>query len=99
MSAFGSNENKNELLYNIEMFFRDGGSIEEMFDVLSYAFEYGNTINEKTKQIENAIDYIESNPLVMIGEYNYFVNDILSMEESCSKMSFIRTLLKILKGE
>lgn len=50
-------------------------------------------------KINKVIEYIESNPLVMIGDYDYFVNDILQMEELFSKMSFIRTLLKILKGE
>lgn len=60
--------------------------------------EYKEKIKLQNR-IDKAIEYIESNPLVMIGDYDYFVNDILQMEELFSKMSFIRTLLKILKGE
>lgn len=54
--------------------------------------------NKKYKEvIDKAIEYIKSNPLVIIGDYRYFVNDLLQMEENFKEMSFIRTLLEILK--
>ena len=43
MSSFGENYKKNDLLDNIQHFFSEGGTIEEMFDVLRYIFEYGKT--------------------------------------------------------
>lgn len=58
-----------------------------------------NEVEEQKEVIDKAIDFINSNPLVIIGDYDYFVNDLLQMEEDCKEMSFIRTLLKILEGE
>lgn len=69
------------------------------FCILDWIIKMRNENEELKERINKIIDYIESNPLVMIGDYDYFVNDILQMEEYCSRMSFIRTLLKILKGE
>lgn len=43
MSSFGENYKKNNLLDDIQHFFSEGGTIEEMFDVLRYIFEYGKT--------------------------------------------------------
>ena len=43
MSSFGENYKKNDLLDDIQHFFSEGGTIEEMFDVLRYIFEYGKT--------------------------------------------------------
>lgn len=43
MSSFGENYKKNDLLDDIQHYFSDGGTIEEMFDVLRYIFEYGKT--------------------------------------------------------
>lgn len=58
------------------------------------------------KKLEDKINktnvYINSNPLVCVGDYEYFVNDILQMESFSNKMSFIRTLKEFLdidKGE
>ena len=58
------------------------------------------------KELEDKInktnDYINKNPLVCVGDYEYFVNDIMQMESFSNKMSFIRTLkenLDIDKGE
>lgn len=59
--------------------------------------EIQNQNKEYKEVIDKAIEYIESNPLVIIGDYDYFVNDLLQMEEDSKKMSFIRTLLEILK--
>lgn len=56
-----------------------------------------NEVQKYKDVIDKAIEYIESNPLVIIGDYDYFVNDLLQMEENCKKMSFIGTLLDILK--
>lgn len=39
---FGENYKKNELYDNTQMFFKDGGTIEELFEVLKVVFEYGN---------------------------------------------------------
>lgn len=48
--------------------------------------------------VDKAIEYIESNPLVISCEYDCFVKDLIQMEELFPKMSFIRTLIEILKG-
>ena len=61
--------------------------------------ELKNETKKYKDVIDKAIDFINSNPLVIIGDYDYFVNDLLQMEEDCKEMSFIRTLLKILEGE
>lgn len=54
--------------------------------------------NQEYKEvIDKAIEYIESNPLVLNRDYHYFVNDLIQMEENFKDMSFIRTLLAILK--
>lgn len=77
----------------------------DMSDFDKYCIEHCKDIesllNEVQKYkdvIDKAIEYIESNPLVIIGDYDYYVNDLLRMEENFKKMSFIRTLLKILEG-
>lgn len=69
MSSFGENYKKNDLLDDIQHYFSEGGTIEEMFDVLRYIFEYGKTPlddliqeNQKYKEVINkAIKYIEEN--------------------------------------
>lgn len=50
MSVFGENYQKNDLYDNIQIFFKDGGTIEEMFDVLKVIFEYGETPVDELKQ-------------------------------------------------
>lgn len=74
MSSFGENYKKNDLLDDIQHYFSDGGTIEEMFDVLRYIFEYGKTpfndlqqenqslkkqLEEKENQQKKFIDYLE----------------------------------------
>lgn len=57
---------------------------------------------ELEDKINNTNDYINKNPLVCVGNYEYFVNDIMQMESFSNKMSFIRTLkenLDIDRGE
>lgn len=66
MSMFGENHKKNELYEEIDRFFINGGSIEEMLDVLHIAMQYGTTpidllnsrIRELQQKIDKAIEYI-----------------------------------------
>ena len=93
----------------LELLLKDLQDIDKFTGFKDGAFKYElgkyqgsllvNYIEELKEVINKAIEYIESNPLVFIGEYDYFVNDLLQMEELNKKMSFIRTLLKVLKGE
>ena len=67
MSVFGENYHKNDLVDYIEIFFKEGGTIEDMFDVLKYVFEFGNTPIDKLQQeltkykerCEKAVEYIK----------------------------------------
>lgn len=57
---------------------------------------------ENEGKIHDIDNYIKSNPLVFIGDYHYYVNDIIGMEDIGNDMCFIKTLTKILdvdKGE
>lgn len=53
-------------------------------------------INRLKEVIEEVRKYIESDPLVVVSEYDYYVNDLIQMEKSSIRMSFIGTLLQIL---
>ena len=85
----------------------------ELYNLINKLLEENQQLKEKLevsekarKELENKInktnDYINKNPLVCVGDYEYFVNDIMQMESFSNKMSFIRTLkenLDIDKGE
>ena len=60
MSMFGdSNYNKNDLYDNIEYFFKEGETIEELFDVIHTVFEYGYTPKDILQErIDKAIEFI-----------------------------------------
>ena len=61
MSSFGENYKKNDLLDDIQHYFSDGGTIEEMFDVLRYIFEYGKTpfddLQQENQKLKKQLDY------------------------------------------
>lgn len=86
----------------------NGGFSSEYNTALRYAkqlglvedyIDYEEELYTLKSRINKAIEYIESNPLVISCEYDYFVKDLIQMEELFPKMSFIRTLLERLKGE
>lgn len=53
MSTFGSDYKKNDLYDSIQEFFKQGGSVEDMLDVLHVAFKWGDTeIDTLKKRIE-----------------------------------------------
>lgn len=89
MSMFGdSNYNKNDLYDNIEYFFKEGGTIEELFDVIHTVFEYGYTPKDILQErIDKAIEYIQNHQLVFrdhtteeIEEwFNRFYIDVLDI--------------------
>lgn len=60
MSSFGENYKKNDLLDDIQHYFSEGGTIEEMFDVLRYIFEYGKTplddLIQKNQKLKKQIE-------------------------------------------
>ena len=70
---------------------------EKFYEIMEDYFTKCSYNQKYEEVIDKAIEYIESNPLVIIGDYDYFVNDLLQMEENCKKMSFVGTLLDILK--
>ena len=62
MSSFGENYKKNDLLDDIQHYFSEGGTIEEMFDVLRYIFEYGKTplddLIQENQKLKKQIEYL-----------------------------------------
>ena len=60
MSMFGDgNWNKNELYDNINMFFEQGGSIKELFEVIHTVFEYGKTPNDILQErVDKAVNLL-----------------------------------------
>ena len=62
MSSFGENYKKNDLLDDIQHYFSYGGTIEEMFDVLRYIFEYGKTplddLIQENQKLKKQIEYL-----------------------------------------
>ena len=86
MSSFGENYKKNNLLDDIQHFFSEGGTIEEMFDVLRYIFEYGKTplddlikenqelkkqLEEKENQQKEFIDWLTNESKELIRDAGY----------------------------
>ena len=86
MSSFGENYKKNNLLDDIQHFFSEGGTIEEMFDVLRYIFEYGKTplddlikenrklkkqLEEKENQQKEFIEWLEKESKELIRGAGY----------------------------
>lgn len=57
-----------------------------------------NEMMDYKQRIDEAIEYIESNPLVFYGEEDIYVNDIIAQEKNISNVKFIKKLLDILKG-
>lgn len=55
MSMFGDNHKKNDLYDDVNHFFKEGGSIEEMMDVLHIVFEYGHTQVDVLEKRWNAL--------------------------------------------
>ena len=78
MSSFGENYKKNDLLDDIRHYFSEGGTIEEMFDVLRYIFEYGKTPfddliqeNQKYKEVFDKINVFLDNHDKNAGKLYY----------------------------
>lgn len=90
-----TNEEKRDVFGDrsiVKFFIREKSNTAKIYQELVDKEKY-----ELQQKIDKAIEYIESNPLVIIGDYRYFVNDLIQMEEDFKDMSFIRTLLAILK--
>ena len=69
MSMFGDgNWNKNELYSNINMFFEQGGSVVELFEVIHTVFQYGTTpkdvlqerIDKTIELLSNGVTFCEN---------------------------------------
>ena len=95
MSIFGdSNWNKNELYSNIESFFKEGGSIEELFEVVHTVFQYGYTPNEILQdRINKAYDELSEG-------VKFCKNDSQGLYEKCNiAIQREERVMAILKGE
>lgn len=100
MSSFGENYKKNNLLDDIQHFFSEGGTIEEMFDVLRYIFEYGKTplddLIQENQKYKEVFDKIRNHCEIEINASNHYLKNHKSQKELCHKVAHQR-ILEILK--
>ena len=86
MSSFGENYKKNDLLDDIQHYFSEGGTIEEMFDVLRYIFEYGKTplddLIQENQELKKQLEEKENHQKEFI---EYLVNEIKEHEKHDKK--------------
>lgn len=81
-------------------FLEDGYYVDKLEKDIEKLKEKRNQLQTMVKTykevIEEVREYIESDPLVMVLDYDYYVNDLIKMEKCFGRMSFIETLLQIL---
>ena len=80
--------------FNTQVYMIDTQEFKDL--VLLYYFRQKDEIDQLEEVINEVRKYIESDPLVMVSDYEYYVNDLIQMEKSSIRMSFIGTLLQIL---
>ena len=76
--------------------FIDTQDMEERYGEELYKEYLEKEIKRLKEVIEEVRKYIESNPLVVVSEYDYYVNDVIHLENCSVGMSFIGTILQIL---
>lgn len=87
MSAFGSNYQKNDLTDDIQHFFSEGGTLNEMFDVLNYVFEYGQNPFDKLKEENQELKK-------QLEDKNYFINKLQAIKDKLDKWDYENTMAK-----
>lgn len=97
MSSFGENYKKNDLLDDIQHYFSDGGTIEEMFDVLRYIFEYGKTpfddLIQKNQKYKEVIDKVIEEVAIIIRDCEES-DDEDDLGPSLNDLNYILDILK-----
>lgn len=91
MSSFGENYKKNYLLDDIQHYFSDGGTIEEMFDVLRYIFEYGKTpladLIKENQELKKQLEEKENQQKEFVEWLEAYIEDrdnVRKLHDECS---------------